>query len=144
MEGPDGPQPARFQVPAGVEDPTAVIEQTSAPMRSLSWSLPDGTQELRLDDREIVIGRGPEVTLPLSDPLVSRRHARIYLESGRARLQDVGSANGTFLNGERIAGEALLHAEDVIRLGSAELTFHEVGSPTPPLATGRCDSDGSN
>jgi putative peptide zinc metalloprotease protein len=134
MDGPDGLQTRRLQIPTDDFDapPAATKQPPRAPERSLSWSSSDGIHQLDLGDREIVIGRSPEVTIELHDPLVSRRHARVFLDSGEARLQDLGSANGTFLNGEQIKADVLLHTDDVIRLGSTELTFQEVVSAPPP------------
>ena len=53
-----------------------------------------------------VIGRAGDVDVPLDDAGVSRRHAEIHLADGRARVVDLGSTNGTFVDGERVsAGE---------------------------------------
>jgi putative peptide zinc metalloprotease protein len=67
---------------------------------------------------ELTIGRSPGSTLVLSDPSVSRTHARITAD---ARLEDIGSSHGTFLDGVRVTGPAPLRDGAKIRLGDAEL-----------------------
>lgn len=88
------------------------------------------------------IGRVPDNTLPLADIEVSRRHAIIQPQADlECWLVDLGSANGTFLNGRRIAQPALLHQSDLIRIGSHELAFcprapgSTAPAPTRPLAS---------
>jgi EmrB/QacA subfamily drug resistance transporter len=77
-----------------------------------------------VEDRPVMIGRlaGSDVTL--DNPNVSRQHALIHSEDGRMLLRDLGSANGTYLNGERIAGEQALHDGDIIGVGNDALVFH--------------------
>ena len=74
-------------------------------------------QEFELTRSEIIIGREPSVDLPIPSPAVSRRHARLIREGAGYALEDLGSSNGTFLNGERLAGRRLLKSGDQIRLG---------------------------
>jgi pSer/pThr/pTyr-binding forkhead associated (FHA) protein len=71
-----------------------------------------------------VIGRDPRSTVWLDDESVSRRHARILVENGTARLEDLGSTNGTFLGREQMTLPATLNDGDVVRVGSLRLTFH--------------------
>lgn len=70
----------------------------------------------------VSIGRAPEnaVTLP-DDDYVSARHARVEIESATARVLDLDSRNGTFLNGERIVRARQLELGDVVRVGATEL-----------------------
>ncbi len=75
-----------------------------------------------------VIGREPDVTIPCDFPGVSRQHARILVSNGEARLEDLSSKNGTYLNGQRITS-ARLSDGDEIRVGTAALTFQA----KPPL-----------
>src|ERR1700754_2693836 len=67
---------------------------------------------------EMTIGRAPEATLVLSDPTVSRVHARI---SEGALLEDAGSSHGTFLDGEKVTAPSPLRDGAKIRLGDLEL-----------------------
>lgn len=71
------------------------------------------------------IGRGFSADLRLEDQSISRRHAVIVERPGGARILDDRSANGTFVNGRRVA-EAALHDRDVIRLGRVVLVYVDI------------------
>ena len=70
-----------------------------------------------------LIGRDPRSAVWLEDESVSRRHARISVDGDVARLDDLESTNGTFLNRETISAPAVLQDGDVVRVGSIRLTF---------------------
>ena len=77
------------------------------------------------------LGRAPDNDIILEDPKVSRRHAVIAFTEQRYSVTDLGSANGTFVNGIMVREpNHPLRAEDVIAVGDTELTFYEV----PPSA----------
>jgi diguanylate cyclase (GGDEF)-like protein len=71
----------------------------------------------RLEGVEIIVGRASNANIRLNDDGISRRHARIFLESGRFCIEDLGSANGTLVNGLRTSGKHNLEDGDKIRLG---------------------------
>src|SRR5262249_60321498 len=71
-------------------------------------------------EHEVEFGRDCDGLL-LVDPEVSRRHAVVRLEGDTLVLEDLGSTNGTTLNGERLHGRAPMTATDVAPLGGAEL-----------------------
>ncbi|MBL9023998.1 MAG: GGDEF domain-containing protein [Myxococcales bacterium] len=71
----------------------------------------------RLDGVEVVVGRASNANIRLNDDGISRRHARIFLEAGKYLIEDLGSANGTLVNGLRIAMKQVLEDGDKIRLG---------------------------
>lgn len=76
---------------------------------------------LRLRGQAFCIGRAPECEIPLADDpqqVVSRRHARIEESAGALVLTDLGSTNGTFLNGVPVQGKMRLGVGDRIRLGN--------------------------
>jgi two-component system response regulator AtoC len=73
-----------------------------------------------------VIGRGPDADIQVEDPLVSRRHARLLLSEGQVRVEDLGSHNGTRVNGHRILGAKPLLAGDELAIGSVVLVLHNV------------------
>jgi two-component system, NtrC family, response regulator HydG len=83
-----------------------------------------GTNFILAPDRENRIGRGIDCHVILSDPLCSRVHAVLFRDEQGWWLQDAGSRNGTFLNGQR-ADEARLIDSAHIRVGSTEFDFHE-------------------
>ena len=74
--------------------------------------------DLRGRNGVFVIGRSQHCDLCLDYPMISGRHARLTVHDGKARLADLGSANGTFLNGKRISRPTQIDAGDVIGLGS--------------------------
>nr|WP_255428436.1 FHA domain-containing protein [Corallococcus sp. AB038B] len=80
-------------------------------------------RELAFEQAEVKIGRTSENDLVLHDHGVSRRHARITARDGRYFAADVGSANGTQLNGQPLAGEKQLRDGDRITVGPVEFTF---------------------
>ncbi len=72
---------------------------------------------------EVLIGRDPKAGLVLSHPLVSRRHARLVVLGATVTLTDLGSVNGTFVNGHPLTKPATLRAGDRIDIGPYTLTF---------------------
>lgn len=70
----------------------------------------------------LVIGRSPDCALTLSDPTVSRRHAELRRESGRWVVADLGSSNGTRVNGWRVR-RATVVTGDELMLGGARLVL---------------------
>nr|WP_279354645.1 ATP-binding cassette domain-containing protein [Frankia canadensis] len=68
----------------------------------------------------VVIGRAPECDVMLDDPLVSRRHAELRQAGSGWRIVDLGSWNGTFVNGRRV-GEATVSTDDIVGIGHALL-----------------------
>jgi diguanylate cyclase (GGDEF)-like protein len=75
-----------------------------------------GTQ-FKVNKGTAMIGRGPQVELRVEDDGISRAHARIRAETGRAWVEDMGSRNGTFVNGAKIAAAVELHDGDKIQVG---------------------------
>jgi hypothetical protein len=70
-----------------------------------------------LPDGEHDIGRLPDCWLTIDDDLASRQHARFHVAGPTAVLVDLGSRNGTFVNGKRIVGRCTLHDGDKVRVG---------------------------
>jgi len=76
---------------------------------------------------EVVIGRGRECDLRIIGRDVSRRHCRIVFHSTHVAIEDLGSTNGTRVNGELVAGSVALKPGDIVRLGSAALRVDSIG-----------------
>jgi DNA-binding winged helix-turn-helix (wHTH) protein len=89
------------------------------PVFRLAWA----RREVSLHPGENILGRVDEAAAWMDSPSVSRRHARIVVSGRDAVIEDLGSRNGTFVQGERVVGATPLHDGDEIRLGSVVLTF---------------------
>jgi Protein of unknown function (DUF3662)/FHA domain len=117
---PLGPPPA---APSGATmiyapDPTPESEPEPAEQAVLEWT--GGT--LTLTDHVTTIGRSSDCSIVLADPNVSRRHAEIRHIGEGYSLIDLGSTNGTEVNGQRVVETALMNG-DVISVGQTKLTF---------------------
>jgi pSer/pThr/pTyr-binding forkhead associated (FHA) protein len=112
-------------------------------MGDAALTLPDGS-ERRLEE-QIAVGRDEVCEVRLGGKTVSRRHALLVQRDGRWWIADTGSANGTFLNDDRLPpGVALqLHHADRIRLGAEVLVFSEPSALTDKEATDEHDEVGS-
>lgn len=85
---------------------------------------PDPNAEFVLAQLTSVIGREPLNDVVFADPEISRRHSRIKIEGQSAIIEDLGSTNGTFVNGRRISGPTALKHGDIVDLGETiRLTF---------------------
>jgi hypothetical protein len=83
---------------------------------------PNAGSRFRLDGDLTTAGRHPDSDIFLDDVTVSRRHAEFYREGGRFTVRDVGSLNGTYVNGSRIE-EAELNGGDEVQIGKFRLQF---------------------
>lgn len=83
-----------------------------APVRAEPWRLVGSQGELVVTGQHVV-GRDPACALVLPSAGVSRRHAQLELSGGRLLAKDLGSSNGTFVNGERIQEQALRAGDEV-------------------------------
>ena len=77
---------------------------------------PGGNRERRLNGGG-VIGRADECEIHLDDPFVSRRHARVISADIGTAIEDLGSANGVYVNGRLSPGITPLHPGDVVQIG---------------------------
>lgn len=102
------------------------------PHFTLEWAGGEAT----LHDGENVIGRAEDAAAWIESASVSRRHARIVVSEGTATLEDLGSKNGTFWRGQRIAMPVVLSKGEEIRVGVVPLRFRAFGAAdstlTPP------------
>ena len=102
--------------------------------RGLHFRLTWEGGDVSLTEGENVLGRVEDAAAWIESASVSRRHARILISEGKARLEDLGSKNGTFLNGRKIASAVALADDDEIRLGLMPLTFRVVGGASTKTA----------
>lgn len=73
--------------------------------------------------RGATLGRGDQCEIKLEDNFASTRHARLVPQGDAIVLEDLGSTNGTYLNGQAVTGPQPLHDGDRVRIGDSEFTF---------------------
>jgi FHA domain len=93
--------------------PRLRVESAAGLRDGVAYDLSDGA----------VLGRGDQVDIQLEDSFASTNHARLLPQGDVVVLEDLGSTNGTYLNGEPLRGPQPLHAGDRIRIGDSEFTF---------------------
>jgi pSer/pThr/pTyr-binding forkhead associated (FHA) protein len=71
------------------------------------------------------LGRGEGADIQVDDPFASSVHARIFARNGFMYIEDMGSTNGTFLNGRQLGRAEQLKPADVIRIGDTEYRYQE-------------------
>jgi pSer/pThr/pTyr-binding forkhead associated (FHA) protein len=79
---------------------------------------------IELGERDVVIGRSPSCRLRFQSSNVSRKHARIFARNDEYYIEDLGSTNGTYVNGIRIA-KCALRKNDLIYIGGVRILFNE-------------------
>jgi pSer/pThr/pTyr-binding forkhead associated (FHA) protein len=90
-------------------------------------------------EQELVIGRStPGLGSLGGDSEISRVHARVFNDpSGRLMIEDLGSTNGTFVNGNRVSGQQALNAGDQVRVGQTSLTVEGGAADTGATSVGQ-------
>lgn len=86
-------------------------------------------KEFELIKSEMIAGRDESVDIVIPTPAVSRRHAKFVQEGNGYVIEDLGSSNGTFVNGQKISGRQALKHKDQIRLGQAVTLVYEDPMP---------------
>jgi ABC-type multidrug transport system ATPase subunit/pSer/pThr/pTyr-binding forkhead associated (FHA) protein len=95
---------------------------------------PDANKIVDLSQNELVIGRIEPAGLVINHPEVSRRHARVTYREGKYYLEDLGSANGTRVNGQGITGEYTLNHGDEIMFGTqVKISFTQTQTTAEPV-----------
>ena len=129
-----------YRLLVGVGDPRSKASGNIADRSFVT--VVDGDRRVRLGKGENVIGRLPWATVTIQSLQVSRRHARIIVEDESTILEDLGSKNGTRLNGRPVNGPSTISDGDKISFGSHVVAIHfsvdsitaEENNPTrPPL-----------
>ena len=122
---------------------------------------PQAGMSFPLIGAQIVVGREEGLNVTLQDPEASRRHARITWQAGQYVIEDLGSTNGTFINGVQTTAPQVLNPGDSIGIGQTALVFQIEGvqmaasqyqqapaeyipaPPAPPVAS-NVDTNSSN
>ena len=114
---------ARESVPLGAVDVAAVDE-----LRHFHLRMTKGVPEFGVYSIEgrTRIGRGDENDVALADPSVSRAHAVVEVDGAEPIVRDLGSTNGTFVNGERVAVRTLCNGDE-LTFGNTRMQFEVVG-----------------
>lgn len=133
------PRYATLAVSAGVVLFVLLVrDRRGAPPRAaLDATIPAGI-ELVVNDgatiatrrlgRRILVGRAPSADVRIDDPRVSRLHARIEMRDDGVYVEDLGSRNGTLVDGSPVVSGRQLAVGDEITLGTASIIFRGVGS----------------
>ncbi len=127
---------ASRDIRAPQQDSVVLAPQTQAQRQQATPAPPQGrlvvvhsaalpiAQEFRVNAAPLTFGRGGQNDVPLDgDEFVSALHARFQARRDGAWVEDVGSTNGTFVNGERLTGPRLLKPGDTITVGETELRY---------------------
>jgi predicted component of type VI protein secretion system len=81
---------------------------------------------------DFVIGRDPQCQLRPASPAISKQHCALTVRDAKAFVRDCGSTNGTFINGEQVAGEREVKSGDRLKVGPLEFDLRiDVAAPTP-------------
>jgi DNA-binding winged helix-turn-helix (wHTH) protein len=107
--------------------------EPATPAVAARW-LTLGQKRLSLAIGENIVGRDEAATVRLDDPMVSRRHARIVVSASGAHVEDLGSKNGTFIDGQPIAaGPMPLRNGIELAFGTVLVVYGESASGVPTL-----------
>ena len=84
-----------------------------------------------LEGDQLDVGRDATNEIVINDAEISRRHARLTFQGGKYVLEDLGSTNGTFVNGQRLAGPRVLKAGEVVSFGEQIVMVFEAMTVDP-------------
>ncbi|MBL8917436.1 MAG: FHA domain-containing protein [Myxococcaceae bacterium] len=107
---------------------TGVASAVKPAARLVCTAGPASGQEFPLSGDEVTIGRAADATVSVPDTSVSRKHALLRKTEDGWAVSDLGSGNGTIVNGEGISEEQPLAPDDVITLGDSEFQFVDQGA----------------
>ena len=132
-------RPAQAPAPQASGQRAPLQRPPAAPAASqvLALVLPDG-REVRLEGDVLTLGRDRTSDIPLADNMVSRRHARLRVSPQGVEVEDLGSTNGTFVNGQRLAPAVArrLQAGDRLGLGTKLVLRVQAATTMPRQAPG--------
>jgi DNA-binding winged helix-turn-helix (wHTH) protein len=100
-----------------------IVVGAPAPAHAARWTAVWAAREIPLPDGEHLIGRGEDCHIRSDSASVSRHHALVRVTSERLLVEDLGSRNGTWVHGRRLAGPAELTAGDAVRVGPEVIRF---------------------
>lgn len=89
----------------------------------------DTLSKISLRNVTVVVGRDPQGEICLASPNVSKRHAQFVISGHQVILEDLGSTNGTFINGKRLESSAVLEEGDLVQFADVELRLVKMQAP---------------
>lgn len=116
-----------------VASPTMILRHADVPTRGRLRRQDGAGTPFELRDRTYVVGRAASSDVVVADEKVSSRHAQLAPDVLGFRVRDLGSTNGTYVNGERLTADRLLTGGETIRMGDTTLLYGRVtiGSRDP-------------
>lgn len=118
--------------------------QGSGSFRLIVRRGPQPNQIYELNKDSLTIGRDINNEIVINDPEVSRNHCRLTRGAGGYTLEDLGSTNGTFINGQRLTGSRPLASSDMIGMGeTVTLGYESTMTPAIPIDPGQGASSGT-
>ena len=96
----------------------------------LRWTSHESSADLTFGLGEHVLGSSVDVDLQVNDPTVSRSHARLTVTEEGVTVEDLGSTNGTVVNGERLEAPMLVTGRVSLKCGKASFVLEKAGQPT--------------
>jgi hypothetical protein len=118
--GPAEPKPAK---PVRAGKPAK--PRRGAPSQAVVIAGHSSGTAIRLGDRNVVLGRGADCDLRIDDEYISTRHAVLRLHDGVWYAEDLGSTNGTFVEGARIHGPTEIRVGSRVRLGKTTVELRK-------------------
>src|SRR5258705_4884853 len=101
---------------------------------------PDGTQSFDLKmHAPLIVGRAPTCDVSVPDPTISRRHAELVVDDDQVTLRDLGSSNGRFVNGRKVAA-ATLEVDDLVAFGKVAFRLATFIPSTPAASAAAISS----
>ena len=100
------------------------------------WWLVSEKDQFRLEAGEMIVGREPAAAIYIDNGSVSRRHARVTVEGTAVTLEDLGSKNGTWVDGAPVARPTILRDGAEVRFGSVILRLRQVIAPVSTETVG--------
>jgi hypothetical protein len=91
-----------------------------------------GSKAITLGDGVTVVGRQDDCQLRIKSSQVSRKHCELFEKKGLLLVKELGSSNGTYVNGKRVEGQRVLEPGDEITIGKVKFRVAKVGEPAPP------------
>ena len=111
-----------------------VAGDAAAPAHAARWTALWAANAAPLPEGEHLIGRGEDCRIRSDSTRVSRHHALVRVTSERLLVEDLGSRNGTWMHGRRLAGPAELSSGDEVRVGPEVIRFVSAGADESTVA----------